>query len=129
MKKRVAGLHIVNLFKHSINEANNLTFSKFVQVSHCIFAGKMKLLILARALALIASSQAGLRFGCSSLSIQRINPLVGPGNVPSAHLHQIVDGNVFAPVMNSSAMDFGNKGTCTICFFSQDFSNYWTAVL
>jgi len=47
----------------------------------------MKWLIFA--LALVAPSQAGLRFGCSSLSIQRIDPLVEPGNVPSAHVHQI----------------------------------------
>jgi hypothetical protein len=61
-------------------------------------------------------------------SVQRIDPLVEHGNVPSAHLHQLVGGNVFAPMMNSSAMDIGNKGTCTTCFFSEDFSNYWTAV-
>jgi hypothetical protein len=87
----------------------------------------MKWLIFA--LALVAPTQAGLRFGCSTLSIQRIDPLVEPGNVPSAHLHQIVGGNVFQPNMNSSAMDIGNTGTCTTCFFSEDFSNYWTAVL
>ncbi|KAH8590340.1 hypothetical protein B0O99DRAFT_521725 [Bisporella sp. PMI_857] len=87
----------------------------------------MKWLIIA--LALVAPSQAGLRFGCSTLSIQRIDPLVEPGRVPSAHVHQIVGGNVFAPTMNSSGMDIGNKGTCTTCFFSEDFSNYWTAVL
>lgn len=25
--------------------------------------------------------------------------------------------------------DIGNQGTCTTCTFSEDFSNYWTAVL
>lgn len=80
-------------------------------------------------LALVAPSQAALRFGCSQLSIQRIDPLVEPGTVPSAHLHQIVGGNVFQPLMNSSAMDIGSKGTCTTCAFTEDFSNYWTAVL
>jgi Domain of unknown function (DUF1996) len=89
----------------------------------------MKWLILA--LALVAPSQAGLRFGCSTLSIQRLDPLVEPGNNPSAHLHQIVGGNVFQPTMpdNTSATPIGDKGTCTTCFFSEDFSNYWTAVL
>jgi len=89
----------------------------------------MKWLVLA--LALVAPSQAGLRFGCSTLSIQRLDPLVEPGQVPSAHLHQIVGGNVFAPTMpdNTSTVAIGDKGTCTTCFFSEDFSNYWTAVL
>lgn len=85
--------------------------------------------LLPTTLALVAPTYAGLRFGCSTLSIQRIDPLVEPGNVPSAHLHQIVGGNVFQPTMNSSAMDIGDKGSCTTCFFSEDFSNYWTAVL
>jgi hypothetical protein len=91
----------------------------------------MKWSILALALALVTPSQAGLRFGCSTLSIQRLDPLVEPGNVPSAHLRQIVGGNVFAPIMpdNTSAVPIGDKGTCTTCFFSEDFSNYWTAVL
>lgn len=31
-------------------------------------------------------AQAALRFGCSSLSIQRLDPLVEPGKVPSAHV-------------------------------------------
>lgn len=92
---------------------------------------KMKWSALSVALALVAPSQAGLRFGCSTLSIQRLDPLVEPGNVPSAHLHQIVGGNVFAPTMpdNKSAVAIGDKGSCTTCFFSEDFSNYWTAVL
>jgi hypothetical protein len=81
------------------------------------------------ALALVAPSQAGLRFGCSTLSIQRLDPLVEPGNVPSAHVHQIVGGNVFNATMDSSKMNIGDTGTCTTCFFSEDFSNYWTAVL
>jgi len=25
--------------------------------------------------------------------------------------------------------DIGEKGTCTTCTFSEDFSNYWTAVM
>jgi hypothetical protein len=30
---------------------------------------------------------------------------------------------------NKSAVAIEDKGTCTTCFFSEDFSNYWTAVL
>ena len=35
-------------------------------------------------------AQAAMRFGCSSLSIQRLDPLVEPGNVPSAHVRRLV---------------------------------------
>lgn len=36
-----------------------------------------------------------LRFGCAQLVIERIDPLVNPGLVPSTHTHQIVGGNSF----------------------------------
>jgi hypothetical protein len=78
------------------------------------------------ALALAAPTQAALRFGCSTLTIQRIDPIVEPGLSPSAHLHQIVGGNAFNATMEG---DIGQKGTCTTCTFSEDFSNYWTAVM
>ncbi|PKS07414.1 hypothetical protein jhhlp_006017 [Lomentospora prolificans] len=76
--------------------------------------------------ALVAPSQAALRFGCSTLTIQRLDPLVEPGAVPSAHLHQIVGGNAFNATMEG---DVGERGTCTTCTFTEDFSNYWTAVM
>ena len=81
---------------------------------------------LSLALALAGSAQAALRFGCSTLTIQRLDPVVEPGNVPSAHLHQIVGGNAFNASMNG---DVGERGACTTCTFSEDFSNYWTAVM
>ena len=84
---------------------------------------------LALSLALAAPSQAALRFGCSTVSIQRLDPLVEPGKVPSAHLHQIVGGNAFNASMDPADGDLGEKGTCTTCTFSEDFSNYWTAVM
>lgn len=80
------------------------------------------------ALALVAPSQAGLRFGCSTLSIQRLDPLVTPGQIPSPHLHQIVGGNAFNATMDPTGA-FRDEADCTTCFFSEDFSNYWTAVL
>jgi len=83
---------------------------------------------LALGLALVAPSEAGLRFGCATLSVQRLDPLVEPGQVPSGHVHQIVGGNYFNATMDP-AIDVGEKGTCTTCAFSEDFSNYWTAVL
>lgn len=78
------------------------------------------------ALALVAPTQAALRFGCSTLSIQRLDPLVEPDKIPSAHLHQIVGGNAFNATMEG---DVGERGTCTTCTFTEDFSNYWTAVM
>lgn len=84
----------------------------------------MKTLSLAFALA--GPAQAALRFGCSTLTIQRLDPVVEPGNVPSAHLHQIVGGNAFNATMDG---DVGERGSCTTCTFSEDFSNYWTAVM
>ena len=50
----------------------------------------MKLLSIG--LALTAPAQAYLRFGCSTLSVQRIDPVVEPGRIPSAHVHQIIGG-------------------------------------
>jgi hypothetical protein len=76
--------------------------------------------------AFIAPSQAALRFGCSTLTIQRLDPVVQPGRLPSAHLHQVVGGNAFNATMKG---DVGEQGTCTTCTFSEDFSNYWTAVM
>ncbi|KAI1333849.1 hypothetical protein F5Y15DRAFT_322246 [Xylariaceae sp. FL0016] len=77
-------------------------------------------------LALAIPVQAGLRFGCSTLSIQRLDPLVEPGVIPSAHVHQIIGGNAFNATMEG---DIGEQAICTTCPFSEDFSNYWTAVM
>lgn len=81
---------------------------------------------LSTALALIAPVHAGLRFGCSTLTIQRLDPVVNPGQRPSAHLHHIVGGNAFNATMQG---DVGARATCTTCQMSEDFSNYWTAVM
>lgn len=86
----------------------------------------MKLLSLILAATLALPSQAALRFGCSSLSIQRLDPLVQPGRSPSAHVHQFVGGNALHTNMSG---DIGEQATCTTCTFSEDFSNYWTAVM
>jgi hypothetical protein len=87
------------------------------------------------ALALLAEHAAAqnnyamLRFSCSQLVIDRLDPLVNPGSIPSAHLHQIVGGNSFNASMDPATHDLVEKSTCTSCTFSEDFSNYWTAVL
>ncbi len=41
-----------------------------------------------------------LRFSCSQLVIDRIDPLVAPDAIPAPHLHQIVGGNSFNASMN-----------------------------
>ena len=46
--------------------------------------------------------------------------------MPSAHLHQIIGGNAFNATMDG---DVGERGSCTTCTFTEDFSNYWTAVM
>jgi hypothetical protein len=44
------------------------------------------------ALALVAPSHALIRFGCSQLVVERLDPLVQPGVNPSSHVHQIIGG-------------------------------------
>jgi hypothetical protein len=70
-----------------------------------------------------------LRFQCSQLVVERLDPLVNPNVAPSPHLHQIVGGNSFTASMPPVTHDLANSSTCTSCTFSEDFSNYWTAVL
>lgn len=81
---------------------------------------------LSAVLAIIATAEAGLRFPCSTLTFQRLDPVVQPGSSPSAHLHHIVGGNAFNASMSG---DVGARATCTTCQMADDFSNYWTAVL
>jgi len=99
------------------------------------------------ALALVAPTDALIRFSCSQLVRTRLDPLVNPGQAPSVHVHQIVGGvsisitrnwvmeltiallqNTFNATMDPKT-DIGNTATCTTCTFSEDFSNYWTAIL
>ena len=44
------------------------------------------------ALGLFEPTNALLRFGCARLTVQRLDPLVNPGQNPSTHLHQIIGG-------------------------------------
>lgn len=66
-----------------------------------------------------------LRFGCAQVVIDRLDPLVNPGQIPSGHVHQIVGGNGFNASMTTG--DVSGTASCTTCAFSEDFSNYWTA--
>ncbi|KAK8035195.1 hypothetical protein PG993_010190 [Apiospora rasikravindrae] len=88
----------------------------------------MKPLVASSVVALATLSNALIRFQCSQLVVERLDPLVNPGMVPSAHVHQIVGGNSFNASMDP-AKDMPGESTCTTCSFAEDFSNYWTAVL
>lgn len=68
-----------------------------------------------------------LRFGCPQLVIDRVDPLVNPGLIPSPHMHQIIGGNAFNASIAST--DVSALASCTTCQFSEDLSNYWTANL
>ncbi|KAH6682911.1 hypothetical protein B0J14DRAFT_134100 [Halenospora varia] len=76
-----------------------------------------------------AAAQAMLRFACSQLVVDRVDPIVNPGQTYTPHLHQIVGGNSFTPDMDPEKHDLVAQSTCTSCSFAQDFSNYWTAVM
>ncbi|KAH6661287.1 hypothetical protein BKA67DRAFT_642260 [Truncatella angustata] len=79
---------------------------------------------------LIQSASGLLRFSCSQLVVERLDPLVNPGITPSPHLHQIIGGNTFrADMTPESVPDIPSIATCTTCTFAEDFSNYWTAVM
>jgi len=88
--------------------------------------GKKKLIL---ALLIQSSAQQFIRFTCSQLVIERLDPLVNPGLEGSPHMHQVVGGNSFNASMDSATHDLVEDSTCTSCTFSEDFSNYWTAVL
>ena len=87
----------------------------------------LKPLAAALAATQLAAAQELMRFGCSQLTFDRIDPLVEPGNTPSAHLHQIIGGNSFNASMLPEDIDPPTDSSCTSCTYSEDFSNYWTA--
>ncbi|CAG8982142.1 hypothetical protein HYALB_00003234 [Hymenoscyphus albidus] len=68
-----------------------------------------------------------LRFACSQLVVERTDPLVSPGVIPSPHMHQIVGGSSFNATMDPSEINPPAVSKCTSCKMSEDFSNYWTA--
>ncbi|KAK4212768.1 hypothetical protein QBC37DRAFT_465115 [Rhypophila decipiens] len=67
-----------------------------------------------------------LRFGCSQITIERLDPLVNPGEFPTPHMHQVVGGNAFNATIKPNT-DVASLATCTTCGPAEDFSNYWTA--
>jgi hypothetical protein len=62
-----------------------------------------------------------MRFACSQLTVECLDPLVNPGLLGSPHTHQIVGGNSFQAEMKPGEHDLVAKSTCTTCTFSEDF--------
>lgn len=85
-------------------------------------------LLAAAVLTQNAAAQNMLRFACSQLVVERTDPLVNPGMKYTPHLHQIVGGDAFNISMDPNT-DLAKSSTCTSCSFTQDKSNYWTAVM
>lgn len=77
------------------------------------------------ALAGSVSAQAGaggarmMRFGCSQLVVERLDPLVNPGQVGTPHTHQIIGGNSFRADMKPVEYDLPSHSTCTSCTFAE----------
>ncbi|RDL36013.1 uncharacterized protein BP5553_06625 [Venustampulla echinocandica] len=82
------------------------------------------------ALALSATSvHAMLRFSCSQLVVDRLDPLVNPGAVGSLICTRLLEEcNAFNTSMHPEN-DLPAFSTCTSCTFSEDFSNHCTAAL
>lgn len=76
-------------------------------------------------LAALPATQAFFLVPCWPLSTQRLDPIVTPGEVAS-HLHDIVGGNAFSPVMDYNTTQ---SSDCTSCMVSKDKSNYWVPSL
>ncbi|KAF1975690.1 hypothetical protein BU23DRAFT_597468 [Bimuria novae-zelandiae CBS 107.79] len=83
----------------------------------------MKSAIIAALGLLAPTSNALLRFGCAKSSIQRLDPLVNPGQSPSPHLHQIIGGDSFNISMDPATHDLVKQSTCTSCQFTEDLPN------
>jgi hypothetical protein len=121
----VGKTRIPSLRKKNEEEIEDSTFSRITLV-------KMQWATFAAA-ALLAQKAAAqgnmLRFACSQLVVDRVDPIVNPGMKFTPHLHQIVGGNSFNVTMNPSSHDLPSLSTCTSCSFKEDLSNYWTAVM
>ncbi|KAF6755041.1 hypothetical protein DFP72DRAFT_990244 [Ephemerocybe angulata] len=88
----------------------------------------LPLILTAGLTACVSAQFQTLRFPCSQLVTERLDPLVTPGLV-SPHLHQIVGGNAFNITMDPARGNIAEISTCTTCRFKEDKSNYWTMVM
>ncbi|KAJ3496241.1 hypothetical protein NMY22_g19838 [Coprinellus aureogranulatus] len=116
----------LGVFKRGLPLGSTLPFSLCTRdLERLVVMAWLKALV---ALALAApQAHAILRFPCSQLVTERMDPLVTPGII-SPHLHQVIGGNAFNMSMDPS-LDIPKLATCTTCRFVEDKSNYWTAVM
>lgn len=111
-----------------------LVFQKS-QGQQTTFFGKFQVKMQWSTLAFVAllaqqgSAQNMLRFACSQLVVDRVDPIVNPGQAYTPHLHQIIGGNSFNITMDPVSHNLVSQSTCTSCSFKEDLSNYWTAVM
>lgn len=75
---------------------------------------------------LAVPADAWWRMSCpGTLTRGRMDPIVDPGAV-SGHVHEVLGGNGFYPLMNHAATQ---ASTCTSCGIVGDNSNYWVPSL
>ena len=81
----------------------------------------MALLLTVLAASGLAKAQVAhmMRFACSQLTVERLDPLVNPGLEGSPHTHQIVGGNSLRADMTPVDYDLVKESTCTSCTFSE----------
>jgi len=85
--------------------------------------------VLALAGAATAQQAHMMRFACSQLTVERLDPLVNPGVVGTPHTHQIVGGNSLRAEMKPLEYDQVERSTCTSCTFSEGESHQAYCVL
>lgn len=76
-------------------------------------------------LALTSQTWAFFRLSCSAVSIERIDPIVNPGEV-SPHLHSIAGSSLFSATSDYDTLTGGGADSCTSCGAVDDHSNYWS---
>ncbi|KAK7983483.1 hypothetical protein PG989_010885 [Apiospora arundinis] len=92
--------------------------------------------IVAGLTSVLPGAQALLRFSCSQLVVERLDPPSQPrcGGIPPIFTRSLAATpvsrhNAFNATMDPAKLDIPGTATCTTCQFAEDFSNYWTAVL
>lgn len=60
--------------------------------------------------------------GGQPLVLERVDPILHPGQAYSQHVHSVVGGNAFAPEMD---FEQTQKSTCATVNVKADKSNYW----
>lgn len=73
----------------------------------------------------LVDAQDEFNFACSSLTIQRSDPIVFPG-APGGHTHAIIGGTAFSRSMSPDAASSATETTCSVDI---DRSNYWQPLL